>query len=135
MRAMKIVVAAAAALMVGATGAQTLQDSSTTSGTDAHPWATGELWDGQSAAHASAQGAQGRSFSASSSFPADQPSQPTVANEAYDGKQAVSSGEMSSGAYGRSFSEQGMSPSQPMDDYSSRGSIRSAPELNHYHGG
>ena len=59
-----------------------------------------------------------------------------MAGEAYDGKQMGTSADRSSGAYGRSFSEPGMSQGQGMG-YASRGESGDEwrAELNHFHGG
>jgi hypothetical protein len=105
MHAMKFVVAAAAALVVGTAGAQTMQGNSAS-------------WSDDQRASTSSQS-----------------SHRIGSGEAYDGKQMGSSSDMSSGAYGRSFSEPTMSQGQPMMRSERRSSLSNNTRLNHFHGG
>jgi hypothetical protein len=108
MHAMKFAVAAAAALVVGTAGAQTMQGSSA-------------AWSDDARGSISSQSARS--------------SNSTFASEAYDGKQFGGWVETNSGAYGRSFSEPTMSQDQPMMSSGSRASVSNGTRLNHFHGG
>jgi hypothetical protein len=108
MHAMKFAVAAAAALVVGTAGAETMQGSSVN-------------WSDDARGSISSQSAQS--------------SHSTFASEAYDGKQFGGWVDTSSGAYGRSFSEPTMSQDQPMMSSGARSSLSDGTRLNHFHGG
>lgn len=101
MHALKIMVGAAAALMVGATSAQMLD-----------PWQTGEAWSGDFSTQVETHGgAYGRAYG-DGGMPAE-PAKLTIANEAYDGSQLDGS-KTASGAFGRPFGEPGLTREQVM---------------------
>lgn len=115
MHALKIVVGAAAALMIGAAGAQTMHDSASMA-TPAQPWQVGEAYGGVVGHEASErQGAYGRPYD-TSTLPAEPPARLTHADEAYDGKAVGASAEMErgAGAHGRPFSDAGLTRAEVM---------------------
>lgn len=144
MHAMKIVVGAAAALLVGATSAQTVHDSSFSSASSP-PWTTGEAWGDQATAPLSRDGeslgAQGRSYDQDStgntnSSTSGRSSKPMITGEAYDGQHLGGSADGSYGAHGRSFEGSGMSEGDPMGDTGQRGSASpSSDRMSQYIGG